>query len=450
MIIPAININTNRSVFDKVRLCFWAYLLILIFEGAMRKWFLPSLSDLFLVVRDPIVLYVVYLNFKYSLLKNNILKFLYIFSFVTFFLTLLFGHNNIFVAIYGVRITLLHLPSIFIFGKVLTNEDIHLIGKTIMYISILMFIIILLQYFSPSTAWINVGTGGVGTASFVGVSDKYMRPSGTFSFISGLSGFELLVGLYLFYYIKNNRNLAAKYKMNIIVLFVVAITFIFSIVLCLSRTIILQTLILFLTMIGYSFFSKENVTKILYSVLLFVLLFYFLLHIESFRIAIDNVFIRFEQASKSEGDIIQGTFVERYLGSFYRAFFDTQNFSNKEIPFWGFGLGIGTKVGEKILDLPLGDKTFAFAEEEWSRIVCEVGLLQGMIFLLGFRLIYPMILAVNSLKCVYRTKNCFLLMSIFPFLLYIIDYQWSVPMKLGFTVVLSTLFIASYNINKHN
>ena len=71
MILSSININTNRSVSDKIRLCFWCYLLMLIFEGAIRKWFLPGLSDLFLVIRDPIVLYVIYLSVKYRLLKDK-------------------------------------------------------------------------------------------------------------------------------------------------------------------------------------------------------------------------------------------------------------------------------------------------------------------------------------------------------------------------------------------
>ena len=34
----------------------WLYLVLLIFEGALRKWVMPSISDPLLVVRDPIVL----------------------------------------------------------------------------------------------------------------------------------------------------------------------------------------------------------------------------------------------------------------------------------------------------------------------------------------------------------------------------------------------------------
>ena len=31
----------------------WAYFLLLLFEGALRKWFLPGLSQGLLIIRDP-------------------------------------------------------------------------------------------------------------------------------------------------------------------------------------------------------------------------------------------------------------------------------------------------------------------------------------------------------------------------------------------------------------
>lgn len=445
MILPLININTDRSIADKIRLCFWVYLLLLIFEGAIRKWFLPQFSNLFLVARDPIVLYVIFLTFKYNLKRNLIINSLFIFSFISFVLTLLFGHHNIIVALYGVRVIFLHLPCIFIFGKVINRDDIHLIGKVIIYISVLMFIIIALQYFSSKTSWINVGTGGQGTASFSGING-FMRPSGTFSFISGLVEFQLLAGLYLFYYLYNNKNISKKYRLSNVALFIFVIIFCFSIMLCLSRTIVFQILLMFIAMMAYMIYRNENIERIIYITILLLISFIVLFYIDTFKLALDNVFIRFENASKSEGDIIGGSLGNRYLGSFYRAFFDTQNNTNQEIPFLGFGLGIGTKVGEQILGIHTAGHTFAFAEEEWSRIVCEVGLLQGIVFLLGFRLIYPIYLVLNALK--YIKKDIFLYFSIFPFLMFIINAQWSVPTTLGFTVVFSTLFIAAFNQNK--
>lgn len=446
MLFPLININTDRSVSDKIRLCFWLYLLLLILEGAMRKWFLPQLTNLFLVVREPIVLYVLFLSFKYNICRDKILKVLFVFSFVSFLLTLLFGHHNILVALYGVRISLLHLPSIFIFAKVISREDIHLIGKAILYISVLMFVIIIVQYFSPQTSWINVGTGGQGTASF-GAIKGYMRPSGTFSFTSGLVEFELLVGLFLFYYLYNNNNINNKYKISKSKISLFIIVYFFSVVLCLSRTIIFEVLLMFMVMVAYMVISRERISKIIYISLIVILSLYFLSYIETFNLAFKNVFIRFESASKFEGDVIEGSLGNRYLGSFYRAFFDTQNFSGKDIPFFGFGLGITTRVGETILGIRDVGRSFVFAEEEWSRIICEIGLFQGIVFLLGLRLVYPIYLVVKAFKYIKKRKDVFLYLSITPFLIYMISGQWLVPTTLGFTVVICTLFMAALNQN---
>ena len=39
----------------------WAYFFLLLFEGALRKWFLPGLSQGLLIIRDPIVIWIYYL-----------------------------------------------------------------------------------------------------------------------------------------------------------------------------------------------------------------------------------------------------------------------------------------------------------------------------------------------------------------------------------------------------
>ena len=44
-----------------IRKLIWVYFLLLLFEGALRKWFLPSLSQGLLIVRDPIVILIYYL-----------------------------------------------------------------------------------------------------------------------------------------------------------------------------------------------------------------------------------------------------------------------------------------------------------------------------------------------------------------------------------------------------
>src|ERR1700736_7002605 len=39
-----------------IRALIWFYLILLVFEGALRKWIVPQLSNPLLIIRDPVVI----------------------------------------------------------------------------------------------------------------------------------------------------------------------------------------------------------------------------------------------------------------------------------------------------------------------------------------------------------------------------------------------------------
>ena len=49
----------------------WAYFILLLFEGALRKWFLPGLSQGLLIIRDPIVIWIYYLAYVQGVFPIN-------------------------------------------------------------------------------------------------------------------------------------------------------------------------------------------------------------------------------------------------------------------------------------------------------------------------------------------------------------------------------------------
>ena len=55
--------------YQSLKIAIWLYFLLWIFEGALRKWVLPSLATPLLMVRDPIAIYIIlralYLNVKF-------------------------------------------------------------------------------------------------------------------------------------------------------------------------------------------------------------------------------------------------------------------------------------------------------------------------------------------------------------------------------------------------
>lgn len=435
---------------DKIKICFWIYLFFVIFEGGLRKWILPGVSDIFLVIRDPIIIYVLYLGLKNKLLKDFFAKFLIVISLISFFTTLFWGHHNVSVAIYGLRIVGLHLPAMFVFGNVLTRGDLLKIGSRILLTLVPMTVILILQYFLPQTSWINVGIGGVESSGFSSGFSNYFRPSGTFSFISGMEGYELLIGCFLFYFIIENKKIPIEYRLSKFKLVLYSITFVFSVFLCLSRTVIFEVIIIMFFVCLSAFIVKTYSRKAVIIVGLSLIIFVLLYNISYFKIAVDNMMTRFESASYSEGHVLSGTIGERYLGSFYRAFTDTQNFTEKEIPFWGFGLGIGTKVGEKMLGISRFDNSFAVAEEEWSRIVCEMGLLLGGLFLLVFRLYWGSKISIKSVLKFRKNKDLLPFILIPAFFIFILNKQLAPPTLLGFCVVFSSLQLAALKTSKKN
>lgn len=54
-----LNLNklTAGGPYALYRKAIWIYIFLLIFEGALRKWFLPSLATPLLLVRDPIAIW---------------------------------------------------------------------------------------------------------------------------------------------------------------------------------------------------------------------------------------------------------------------------------------------------------------------------------------------------------------------------------------------------------
>src|SRR5262245_5300905 len=49
----------------------WAYYFLLLFEGALRKWVAPGLSQQLLIIRDPVALWLVLLCWRERLLPKN-------------------------------------------------------------------------------------------------------------------------------------------------------------------------------------------------------------------------------------------------------------------------------------------------------------------------------------------------------------------------------------------
>lgn len=322
--------------------------------------------------------------------------------------------------------------------KVLSRTDLLKIGQFILWISIPMTILIFIQFHSPETAWVNMGVGGEGTAGFAGAMG-YMRPPGTFSFISGYVMFQALVGCYLLYYLLMNNVLPKEYQFSKIILIILTGCYILSIPTSISRTHFFQTGV-FIIFLFIAAMRKNKLKSKFIKFAIIAAIAGFILHTSGLGgTSIEAFTARFEGANKIEGGV-EGTLGHRYLGGLLGSLI------NFDIPIFGYGIGLGTNVGAKLM----GGNMYSFgfnAEVEWSRIIGECGMLLGLI-IIGIRLFF----SLNILKKAYSllTKKYDLLpwMLSAGMMITIPQGQWSIPTNLGFCILFGGLTLASVKNSK--
>ncbi|MFN9710991.1 MAG: hypothetical protein ACK55K_06240 [Bacteroidota bacterium] len=407
----------------------YLYLALLFFEGAIRRWMLPQLSGPLLLIRDPVAIYIIYMAFRYRFIQWNVYLFLIlIIAFISFYTTIYLGHGNIYIALYGLRIFLFHFPLIFIIEKVFRQTDFERIAYWTIILSIPMLLLIIFQFYSPQNAWINKGLGdNMEGAGFIGAKG-YFRPPGTFSFTNGLVLFFTYVSVFVFWGLTNQLKIP-KWLL-ILALFCVFISIPFSI----SRTLFFSigaTFIFYLfTLIKNSYLFWRLSLISIFSVLLLV----YLSNADFFSTSIDVFRERFEKANESEGGI-EGVVLNRFLGSISNSL-DLSS----ELPFWGYGLGLGTNVGSL---LNTGQLQFIISEGEWGRVIGEMGALLGISFIL-----IRIFLALKMIRISFRgyMNGSFLpLLLLFHCIFNIVLGQWAQPTTLGFSIFFGGMLMASKN-----
>ncbi|MFD1871205.1 hypothetical protein [Hymenobacter bucti] len=344
-----------------------------------------------------------------------------------FFTAVLFGHGNLFVAVFGARILLIHFPLMFVIGRVFTREDVVKIGIALLWIAVPMAVLVALQFYSPQSAWVNRGVGGdMEGGGFNGGALGYFRPPGTFSFTTGLTQFYSFVAPFIFYFWLYPKGVSR-------LLLIAATASLFAVVpMSISRGLLFQVGISAIFMFIATVRQPRYLGHMLLATCGAVLVVVALSQTAFFQTAIEVFTLRFDNASTSEGGL-QGTLIDRYLGNLLEPIKQGIN-----QPFFGYGLGMGTNVGSTILT---GSSGFLISEGEWGRLIGEMGLVLGVIAII----VRVSFCVKVGLACYAKlTKNDFLPWLLLSFgLLIIIQGQWAQPTALGFSTLIGGLLIAS-------
>src|SRR5947209_2668516 len=183
---------TERSGSVKaVRILIWVYLILLLIEGALRKWVLPSLSDPLLVIRDPVVLAIYVCAIRAHVFPGNVYVVLIgIIGGLSMLVSILLLYDYIplkvilLVTGYGYRSNYLHLPLIFVIAETLDLEDVKKIGRWTLLLMIPLAVLMIIQFKASPDSFINK-TVGLGEGQQHATAGGKIRPPATFSFISG-------------------------------------------------------------------------------------------------------------------------------------------------------------------------------------------------------------------------------------------------------------------------
>lgn len=404
----------------------WLYFFLLIFEGALRKWILPGLATPLLVVRDPVALWLIFMCIKHKKFPFSVsLIGISVISLIAVILTIFTGHGDVVVMLYGLRIFIIHFPVIFVIAAVFNRADVIQLGKVVLWISIPMTLLVAAQFYSPQTALVNIGVGGEDSAGFSGALD-YFRPSATFSFTNGNSLFFALVANFVCYFFIDNK------KVSTWLLYISSFCLIVAIPLAISRGLVFQSAVFVLfTCIGVMN-KPAQFRNMLVAGFSVVIIFVLLSQTVFFETSITVFMARFDSANEVEGGL-EGVLLDRYLGGMVGALT-----TGSDIPFWGYGLGMGTNAGSQILS---GGRVFLISEGEWGRVIGEFGPFFGLsIILLRLELAFE--ITIKSIRKLFGGDSLpFILLA--NCLLNLPQGQWAQPTSLGFAVLVTGLTLAS-------
>jgi hypothetical protein len=426
--------SAENPTIRNIRRLIWLYFWLLLIEGALRKWVLPQLSNPLLIVRDPVVLLIYFLALRARVFPRNawvftlaVIGFLSLgVSFIALWPYLSPGRIAL-VSGFGFRANFLHLPLIFLMPQVLRPEDVKRIGWWSLLLAVPMSLVMVAQFHAAPDALLNRTASGEGEMLTAALGR--VRTAGTFSFVVGVVAyFALVTGFLVWAALK--RGVYRNW-----VLFAAAIALLIGIAVSGSRSVVGACAVVVASLLVVLFLRPSAVNRFGQALLVTVVIGFIVTKTPVFKEGLNVLTTRFSDVAESEEQSIAVGLLSRVFEGFsesVRVFPDA--------PFVGYGLGVGTNAGAKIVT---GQTTFLLAEGEWARLILESGPVLGLAFVL-WRCGAVVHIGLLCLQSVRRG-------NLLPLLLFssswmpLMNGQFGPPTILGFTVFTTGLALAARN-----
>ena len=420
-----------------IRRWIFAYFLLLIFEGVLRKWVfggIPLISLPLSIVRDPIAVMIYFLAWRARVLPGNIRGACWlglgVFSVLGSLQLLSNPGLSFWVVLYGLRSYWLHVPLIFVMAEVLDREDLLRVGRWLLLLAGPMAVLIVAQFFAPPENFLNRGMIA-GAEGQITAALGRIRPAGTFSYNTGLASFNLLVTAYLVYSFVDGRWIAPWIR------WIAAVALVVVLPISGSRGFVLSVAVLLVFALIGGNFNARLLRVTLQTIATGVVIFFFLAFTSFFQQGLETFIARWNLAlSASATGSVNESIVMRFFGDFTGAFS-----AMKETPLLGHGLGLGSNFGSA---LTFGGLGFALAEAEWERNVLEMGPIVAVLWL-GSRCAFGSFLIRKSWVFLRRGQAL-------PWLLFgtecttIFNGTLAQPNPLGFTIFTTGLCLAAIKL----
>ncbi len=350
---------------------FWIYFLLLIFEGALRKWILPQYSAPLLVIRDPVgmlIIFEAYRTNKWPERWTVITGILAVGLLGLCLMQVLVGGNPWVAALYGLRSDLLPFPVAFIMGENLDAEDLRKFGVCTLWLWLPEAALCVAQYLAPSSSLLNVGAyRGGAQIGYVGAG---VRASGTFSFDIGPALFGPLAAVFVLYGLVREK-LAKKW-----LLWAVAGSLVLSVPIVGSRTFLAEVGAVVACAGIAAALGVSQFFKMIKIIIPLAAVFFLVSFLPIFSQSSKNLNERVRTGNRVEGGgSFSGSIIGRTVGPLWTRIEET-DFSSNPI---GLGMGRGAAAVTKLL---LGKTTFLAGEGEIDRTIVELGPFPGLAFTL--------------------------------------------------------------------
>lgn len=431
----------NKETRQRVKNLIWLYFWLLIFEGALRKWFLPSLSSPLLLVRDPIALLAIWIGWPLLASSPWIKWFqpLFIIGVLSLFLALTIGHGDLFVAFYGARLFFLQLPLLFLFPLVFNRKDIISFCWVLLWLSIPMTLLLVLQSNVPGTHILNVAPGGEGTAAFDGALGR-TRPPGTFSFITGVVSFysQAAASFFILLYCSKPK-LPAR-----ILLGISGVALVLALPVSISRSLLAGYALVIVAVIVASLLARSNISTLIYGLIGISLSIFIASSLPIFQVTSEAFLERWELAGAStgadrsqDGDI--GVAISQITDRILPGI--TTPLANLDsLPFFGLGVGYSSNVAAQRF---VGKLAFLAGENSYEATLLELGYPLGLFFIF-WRLILGLSLLRAALSQAVIGNQVPLILSAVSIGV-LIQGQIAQPTAVGFLVFSVGLTLVSIN-----